>query len=170
VAEAGEDRRAAQVTLDQTLLRTLSAETQRLLAQARDPSDGKIARYLQSRVELLGALSELFLERPTLTASPGALLFLRACGPMFFADWVGFETVSDVELSRALTAIGAPPEFALAFARGTAEPTWAEPASTIPALAEAVEATMAPIYNPPTQAQEPVAPSQPGADGPAAGA
>lgn len=90
---------------DQRVARALAAECQRLLSAATVDGRGGRVAALRAEVATVGAVVELFVQRPPL-ALPITLTFLRLCGPPFFGAWVGGEVVSDRELMIALLASG----------------------------------------------------------------
>jgi hypothetical protein len=91
---------------DQRVLQSLAAESKWLLENVVEDGDGKPINGLRARVATVGALSELFMQRPNPLLLPTTLVFMRLCGPSFFGWWVGSEVVSDRELLLVLIACG----------------------------------------------------------------
>ena len=140
----GQDSKAASSysDLDRDIMAALAAESTWLLENAIDPQDGSPVRDLRTRVMLIGALSELFLQRPSPLPLPSTLLFIRSCGPRFFGEWVGSETVNDVELEYVLTTHGFSIDQARALAERTASKTWMQSVQSVEELVSAVEAIL----------------------------
>jgi hypothetical protein len=113
--ELSEDRRteeqkgkAALVRddLDQKIAIALAAESDWLLENAIDEEHSELVKNMRARVAVIGALSEVFMQRPNPLLLPITLIVIRLCGPRFFRSWVGSNVVSDYELMYVLVYCG----------------------------------------------------------------
>jgi len=140
----GQDSKTASSynDLDRDIMTALAAESTWLLENAIGSQDGSSTQDLHARVMLIGALSEFFLQRPSPLPLPSTLVFIRSCGPRFFGEWVGSETVNDVELEHVLTTHGFSRDQARELVERTASKTWMQAAQSVPELVSAVEAIL----------------------------
>jgi hypothetical protein len=138
----GRDEDGTDTEIDEAVVQALAKECEWLLEQTSKSSDGISASGLQGRVRVLGALSELFLQRPNPLSLPRTLLFLRSCGPRFFSNWVGYQTVDDLELEFSLVSCGYSQEAARKLVEQTARTEWTDSASTISDLVSTVRAAV----------------------------
>jgi hypothetical protein len=99
----------AQGQLDKEIMGRLAAESRWLIENAAMGRDANPVRRVQARVSLLRAVSELFMQRPHPLPLPRTLVFLMTTGPQLFGEWVGSETVNEIEVRFALVSCGLTP-------------------------------------------------------------